>query len=212
MASDDLLPKLDSLPASPGCYLFRDSKGTTLYVGKAKSLRARVRSYFQEGASDTRAFIPFLRKHVADLETIVTRSEKEAAILENNLIKERKPRYNVKLRDDKEYLSVRLSSEQDWPRLELVRRPKPDGARYFGPYHSATAARRTLSVVEKHFKLRTCSDRELASRKRPCLEYQIKRCPGPCVLEVDRDVYSAQVRAVALFLAGRHDELTRELK
>jgi excinuclease ABC subunit C len=212
MASEDLTPKLEALPNEPGCYVFRDSKGTTLYVGKAKSLRSRVRSYFQEGASDTRAFIPFLRKHVADLETIVTRSEKEAAILENNLIKERKPRYNVKLRDDKEYLSVRLSSEHEWPRLELVRRPKPDGARYFGPYHSATAVRRTLHLVERHWKLRTCSDRELASRKRPCLKYQIGRCPAPCVYAVDRELYAEQVRSVGLFLDGRHDELTSVLE
>ncbi|MFZ5894383.1 MAG: excinuclease ABC subunit UvrC [Myxococcota bacterium] len=210
--TDPLEDKLGLLPAAPGCYIFRDSKGDVLYVGKAKSLRSRVRSYFQDSNSDTRAFLPFLRRQVSDFETIVTGSEKEATILENHLIKERQPRYNVKLRDDKEYLNLRLSSEHEWPRLELVRRPKPDGARYFGPYHSATAARRTLSVVEKHFKLRTCSDRELASRKRPCLEYQIKRCPGPCVLEVDRDAYAAQVHAVGLFLAGRHDELTRELK
>jgi len=212
MASDDLLPKLDGLPNEPGCYVFRDGKGATLYVGKAKSLRSRVRSYFQEGASDTRAFLPLLRRHVADLETIVTRSEKEAAILENNLIKERKPRYNVKLRDDKEYLSVRLSSEHEWPRLELVRRPKPDGARYFGPYHSATAVRRTLHLVEKHWKLRTCSDRELSSRKRPCLKYQIGRCPAPCVYDVDRELYGEQVRSVGLFLDGRHDELTSVLE
>jgi excinuclease ABC subunit C len=204
--------KLSALPPSPGCYVFRDSQGEVLYVGKAKSLRSRVRSYFQDSNSDTRAFLPFLRLKVADFETIVTSSEKEATILENHLIKEQKPRYNVKLRDDKEYLSLRLSTVHEWPRLELVRKPKRDGARYFGPYHSATAARRTLSVVEKHFKLRTCSDRELASRKRPCLEYQIKRCPGPCVLEVDRETYGAQVRAVALFLDGRHDELTAELK
>jgi excinuclease ABC subunit C len=210
--SDPFEEKLGLLPAAPGCYIFRDAKGDVLYVGKAKSLRSRVRSYFQDSNSDTRAFLPFLRRQVSDFETIVTGSEKEATILENHLIKERKPRYNVKLRDDKEYLNLRLSSEHEWPRLELVRRPKPDGARYFGPYHSATAARRTLSVVEKYFKLRTCSDRELASRKRPCLEYQIKRCPGPCVLEVDKDAYAAQVHAVALFLAGRHDELTRELK
>jgi excinuclease ABC subunit C len=210
--TDELSQKLESLPSSPGCYVFRDAKGGTLYVGKAKSLRARVRSYFQEGASDTRAFIPFLRKHVADLETIVTRSEKEAAILENNLIKERKPRYNVKLRDDKEYLSVRLSLEHEWPRFELVRRPKPDGARYFGPYHSATAVRRTLHQVERHWKLRTCSDRELASRKRPCLKYQIGRCPAPCVYAVDRELYAEQVRTAALFLEGRHDELSRVLK
>ena len=203
MATEDLLPNLESLPNEPGCYVFRDSKGVALYVGKAKSLRSRVRSYFQEGASDTRAFLPLLRRHVADLETIVTRSEKEAAILENNLIKESKPRYNVKLRDDKEYLSVRLSSEHEWPRLELVRRPKPDGARYFGPYHSATAVRRTLHLVEKHWKLRTCSDRELASRKRPCLKYQIGRCPAPCVYDVDHELYGEQVRSVGLFLDGR---------
>ncbi|MGC4092325.1 MAG: excinuclease ABC subunit UvrC [Polyangiaceae bacterium] len=212
LPTDPLEDKLGLLPAAPGCYIFRDTQGEVLYVGKAKSLRSRVRSYFQDSNSDTRAFLPFLRRQVSDFETIVTGTEKEATILENNLIKERKPRYNVKLRDDKEYLNLRLASEHEWPRLELVRRPKPDGARYFGPYHSATAARRTLNVVEKHFKLRTCTDRELASRKRPCLEYQIKRCPGPCVLDVDREAYATQVRAVALFLAGRHDELTRELK
>jgi excinuclease ABC subunit C len=204
--------KLASLPVAPGCYLFKDKHGTVLYVGKAKSLRSRVRSYFQDGGSDVRAFIPFLRRHAVDLETVVTATEKEAAILENSLIKERKPKYNVKLRDDKEYLSLRLSLEHAYPRLELLRKPKKDGARYFGPYHSATAARRTLNLVEKHFKLRTCTDREIGSRKRPCLEYQIQRCLAPCVLDIDRELYSQQVRAVGLFLDGRHDELTRELK
>ncbi|HEY3667118.1 MAG TPA: excinuclease ABC subunit UvrC [Polyangiaceae bacterium] len=212
MPSDLLLQKLDSLPASPGCYVFRDKQNAVLYVGKAKSLRSRVRSYFQDSSSDVRAFIPFLRKLAADLDTIVTQSEKEAAILENNLIKEWKPRFNVKLRDDKEYLSLRLSTEHAWPRLELVRKPKPDEARYFGPYHSATAARRTLHLVEKHFQLRTCSDREIESRKRPCLKYQIKRCPAPCVYDVDPAEYAEQVHSVSLFLDGRHDELTRELK
>jgi len=203
--------KLENLPTGPGCYVFLDREGATLYVGKAKNLRSRVRSYFQSAGSDTRAFLPLLRKHVADLETLVTASEKEAAILENGLIKERKPRYNVKLRDDKEYLSIRLASDRPWPRLELVRKPKTDGARYFGPYHSATSARRTLHLVEKHWKLRTCSDRELASRKRPCLKYQIGRCPAPCVFDVDRDLYAEQVRSVALFLDGRHDELSEDL-
>jgi excinuclease ABC subunit C len=216
MASDEprspLEQKLESLPVQPGCYLFKDKNGAVLYVGKAKSLRSRVRSYFQDGSSDVRAFIPFLRKHAQDLETIVTATEKEAAILENSLIKERKPRYNFKLRDDKEFLSLRLSLDHTFPRLELVRKPKKDGARYFGPYHSATTARRTLNLVEKQFKLRTCTDRELGSRKRPCLEYQIKRCLAPCVLEIDRDLYKQQVHAVSLFLDGRHDELTRELK
>jgi len=204
--------KLASLPVAPGCYVFKDKSGAVLYVGKAKSLRSRVRSYFQEGGSDARAFIPFLRRHAQDLETIVTATEKEAAILENSLIKERKPRYNVKLRDDKEYLSLRLSLEHAYPRLELVRKPTKDGASYYGPYHSATAARRTLNLVEKHFKLRTCSDREIGQRKRPCLEYQIQRCLAPCVLEIDRELYAQQVRAVGLFLAGRHDELTRDLQ
>ncbi len=207
----ELEQKLALLPAQPGCYLFMDKAGSVLYVGKAKSLRSRVRSYFQAGGSDARAFIPFLRRHAHDFETIVTATEKEAAILESSLIKERKPRYNVKLRDDKEYLSLRLSPDHEYPRLELVRKPKKDGASYFGPYHAASAARRTLNLVEKHFKLRTCTDRELSSRKRPCLEYQIKRCLAPCVLEVDRDLYAQQLRAVGLFLSGRHDELTREL-
>ncbi len=209
---DAVLEKLGALPARPGCYVFRDSKGEPLYIGKAKSLRARVKSYFQDGSSDERGFIPLLRRQVADLETIVTGTEKEAAILENSLIKESRPRYNVKLRDDKEYLTLKLSLSQEWPRLELVRRPDKDGARYFGPYHSATAARRTLHLVEKHFQLRTCSDRELANRSRPCLQFQIKRCPAPCVMDVDREHYAQQVRAVSLFLDGRHDELSAELK
>jgi excinuclease ABC subunit C len=219
MSSDELAPspsaleqKLALLPAQPGCYVFKDKSGAVLYVGKAKSLRSRVRSYFQDSGSDARAFIPFLRKHAHDLETIVTATEKEAAVLENSLIKERKPRYNVKLRDDKEFLSLRLSLEHAFPRLELVRKPKKDGASYYGPYHSATAARRTLNLVEKHFKLRTCTDRELGQRKRPCLEYQIQRCLAPCVLDIDQDLYKQQVRAVGLFLDGRHDELTRDLQ
>ncbi len=204
--------KLGSLPAVSGCYLFKDRAGEVLYVGKAKSLRSRVRSYFQPSSSDERYFIPLLRNVVGDLETIVTASEKEAAVLENELIKKHQPRFNVKLRDDKDFLCLRLDPKKSWPRLELVRRPKADGARYFGPFHSATSARRTLHVVNKHFQLRTCTDSELKSRKRPCLQYQIKRCPAPCVYEVDAEWYGEQVHAVRLFLEARHDELTRELK
>jgi excinuclease ABC subunit C len=207
-----VLDKLGSLPTQPGCYLFRDPKGTILYIGKAKNLRHRVRSYFQEGSSDGRAMLPLLRRTVADLDTVVVGSEKEAAILENNLIKEHHPRFNIKLRDDKDFLSLRLDLRAPWPWLEVVRRPVPDGARYFGPYPSATSARRTLHLVNKHFQLRTCTDAEMASRERPCLQYQIKRCPAPCVLEVDREAYGAQARAVALFLEGRHDELSGELE
>jgi excinuclease ABC subunit C len=209
---DPFADKLAALPPRPGVYLFRDKQGNPLYIGKATSLRARVRSYFQERGTDTRGFIPLLRRHASDVETIVTRSEKEAAILENSLIKENRPRYNVKLRDDKEYLTLRLDERHAWPKLDLMRRPEADGARYFGPYHSATAARRTLHLVEKHFQLRTCSDRDLESRQRPCLQFQIKRCLAPCVYEVDRALYAQQVRAVSLFLDGRHDELTRELE
>ena len=156
--------KLDGLPVQPGVYLFKDKKGVVVYVGKAKSLRSRVRSYFQDASSDERYFIPLLRKTLGDLDTIVTSTEKEATILENTLIKEHKPRYNVKLRDDKDFLCLRLASDRPgspWPRLTVVRRPTPDGARYFGPYHSATSARRTLHLVNKHFQLRTCSDTEL---------------------------------------------------
>jgi excinuclease ABC subunit C len=206
--------KLDGLPAQPGVYLFRDKKGVVVYVGKAKSLRSRVRSYFQGTNSDERYFIPLLQKTLGDLDTLVTSTEKEATILENSLIKEHKPRYNVKLRDDKDFLCLRLGSDRaasPWPRLMVVRRPTPDGARYFGPYHSATSARRTLHLVNKHFQLRTCGDAELAGRKRPCLQYQIKRCPAPCVYEVDKAWYDEQVLAVAKFLDGRHDELSREL-
>jgi len=210
----EVLEKLDALPLSSGVYLFKDKKGTVVYVGKAKTLRSRVRSYFQDGNSDNRYFIPILQKTIGDLDTIVTGTEKEAAILENNLIKEHRPRYNVKLRDDKDYISLKLDPKDPWARLWVVRRPSyqpGESARYFGPYHSATAARRTLHLVNKHFQLRTCTDTEMKSRKRPCLQHQIKRCPAPCVLDVDRSWYDEQVRAVAMFLDGRHDELSEEL-
>jgi excinuclease ABC subunit C len=223
MLPDLVLQKLDALAPQPGVYLFKDKKGAVVYVGKAKSLRSRVRSYFQDGQGDIRAFIPVLQRTIGDLDTIVTANEKEATILENNLIKEYRPRYNVKLRDDKDFITLRLprlsaanqppgdAGAAAWPRLEIVRRPAPDGSRYYGPYHSATAARRTLHLVNKHFQLRTCSDTEFAGRKRPCLQHQIKRCPGPCVLPVDQAFYGEQVEAVAKFLEGRHDELSREL-
>jgi excinuclease ABC subunit C len=229
MLPDAVTQKLDALPPQPGVYLFKDKKGAVVYVGKAKSLRARVRSYFQDSQGDARAFIPILQRTIGDLDTIVTANEKEATILENNLVKEHRPRFNVKLRDDKDFITLKLgclggaggsggsakpgeaSRASQWPRLDVVRRPTPDGARYFGPYHSATAARRTLQLVNKHFQLRTCSDVEFANRKRPCLQHQIKRCPGPCVLDVDRRFYAEQVEAVAKFLEGRHDELSREL-
>jgi excinuclease ABC subunit C len=225
MLPEHVAAKLDGLPAQSGVYLFKDAKGVVVYVGKAKSLRSRVRSYFQAGGSDSRYFIPLLQRTVGDLETIVTANEKEATILESTLIKQLDPRYNVKLRDDKDFLCIRLDVAHEWPRLTVVRRRSvgkgkdrdggetvPDGARYFGPYHSATSARRTLHLVNKHFQLRTCTDTELVSRRRPCLQYQIKRCPAPCVYEVDHSWYGEQVGLVAKFLDGRHDELSRDLR
>ncbi|MFW2389907.1 MAG: excinuclease ABC subunit UvrC [Polyangiales bacterium] len=211
MLADAAQRKLDKLPASPGVYVFRGADSKVLYVGKARSLRSRVRSYFLPGSSDLRAFVSRLERELADIETFVTHTDKEAALLENQLIKSHQPKYNVKLRDDKEYLSLRLDPKRDWPRLEVVRRPKPDGAQYFGPYHSATAARQTLRLVNRYFQLRTCTDVELRMRSRPCLQHQIKRCPAPCVLDVDEIEYRAQVANVARFLDGRHDELVRDL-
>ena len=204
--------KLAALPNGPGVYVFRDKAGGVLYVGKARSLRSRVRSYFQPSSSDTRFFIERLPREIGDLETFVVENEKEAALLENALIKERQPRYNFKLRDDKDFLSLRLDVSEKWPKLHVVRRPKPDGAQYFGPYDSATSARKTLRLVNRHFKLRTCRDTDFRARVRPCLQYQIKRCPGPCVMPVDRDAYLEQARMVGLFLDGRHDELVRDLE
>ena len=212
MLPDVVTQKLDALPVSPGVYVFLDKKGGVLYVGKARSLRSRVRSYFQPGGSDTRHFIARLDREIGDLETFVAQNEKEAALLENALIKERKPRYNFKLRDDKDFLSLRLDPRDAWPRLTVLRRPKADGAWYFGPYDSATSARRTLRTVNRFFKLRTCRDTDFARRIRPCLQYQIKRCDGPCVLEVDRAEYGAQAELVKLFLESRHDELVDDLE
>lgn len=206
----DLDEVLERLPERPGVYVMRDRKGHVVYVGKAKRLRARVKQYFN--GHDTRFFVPLLAKILGDIETIVTSNDKEALLLENNLIKEQRPRFNVKLRDDKNYLVLRLDPTASWPRLELVRRIKQDGAQYFGPYHSATSARSTLRVVNRHFQLRTCTDFVLTHRTRPCLQYQIGRCPAPCVYDVDADAYADQVRDVALFLAGRHRELVTGLE
>jgi excinuclease ABC subunit C len=212
MLSEELQQQLNDLPAGPGCYLFKNKKGVVVYVGKARSLRARVRQYFQPNSSDYRYFIPLLERVLGEIETVVTASEKEAVLLENSLIKQHLPKYNVRLRDDKDYLAVRLDRSAAWPRLEVVRRPVADGAEYFGPYPSATDARRTLQLVNRHFQLRTCEDEEFASRTRPCLEHQIKRCSGPCVLPVDREVYGAQVQYVELFLRGKTKELMGKLE
>ena len=181
--------KLEFIPHEPGCYLMKDKQGRIIYVGKAKDLKSRVRNYFQP-SGDPRPFVKKLPHLLADIETIITANEKEALILENTLIKRHRPRYNIRLKDDKNYASLRVDTAHEWPRVEVVRKQKDDGATYFGPYSSSGAVRRTLNVLNKHFQLRTCSDSVLSNRTRPCLQYQIKRCPGPCVFDIDQEEYT----------------------
>src|SRR5256885_1670614 len=211
MLAGQLKQKLDTLPTQPGCYLMKDRAGDVVYVGKAVNLRSRVGQYFQERSGDTRAFIPFLEDLLSDVEVMITPSEKDAVLLENELIKKFRPRFNVKLRDDKNFISLRLSTTHPFPRLEVVRRIRKDGARYFGPFASASSIRETLGIVNRYFQLRTCTDSVMTNRRRPCLQYQIKRCPAPCVYNVSQDEYRRSVDEVALFLEGKADELTSQL-
>ena len=212
---------LDRIPTEPGVYLFKDARGSVIYVGKAKNLRTRVRQYFREGG-DERFFVAagFLGKAVTDVETIVVTSSKEALLLENHLIKKHQPKFNVKLRDDKQYLVLRVVDPQqgtgqkrdEFPRVEVVRNIRDDGANYFGPYHSATSARETLRTLNRHFQLRTCTDHVLETRGRPCLQYQIKRCSGPCAIDVPTELYAEQVEDVKMFLGGKSTELVQRLR
>jgi excinuclease ABC subunit C len=203
----------ERIPAAPGVYLMKDRAGKVIYVGKAKQLRTRVRQYFRPGA-DARFFVAagLLGRVLAAVDTVVVDNEKEALLLENHLIKEHQPRFNVNLRDDKQYLVLRIDPKARYPRVEVVRNIVDDDARYFGPYHSATSARETLRTLNRHFQLRTCTDHVLASRTRPCLQYQIKRCPGPCVFPIDEQAYGEQVEDVMLFLGGKSDELVPRLR
>ncbi|HEX4407022.1 MAG TPA: excinuclease ABC subunit UvrC [Polyangia bacterium] len=203
---------LEGLPQAPGVYIMRDHRGKPVYIGKAAVLRNRVRQYFQPASGDSRDFVPLLEGIVVDIETVITSNEKEALLLENTLIKKHQPRFNVNLKDDKNYLVLRLDPAAEWPRLEVVRKLGDDGAFYFGPYHSATSCREALRVVNRHFQLRTCTDHVLHNRRRPCLQYQIKRCPAPCVLPVAPETYADQVRDVGLFLDGKSDELMDRLR
>ncbi len=199
----------DGLTTEPGVYLWKDADGVVLYVGKAINLRSRVKQYL--GGHDGRYMVPFLVNQAVRIETIPVRTEKEALLLENLLIKQHKPRYNIKLRDDKNFLHVRVDPRSEWPRFSLVRRPKDDGAKYFGPYHSATTARRTLQFVQRSFPLRTCTDAVLQSRKKPCLLYQLKRCIAPCVNLCTGDDYDAILQDAVLFLGGKDRELQGRL-
>jgi excinuclease ABC subunit C len=206
--------KLDDLPAEPGCYLMKDRAGEVVYVGKAASLRSRVRQYFDASRTDDRIFIPLLDELLGDIQTIVTRSEKEAVLLENELIKKHRPRFNVRLRDDKDFIVLRLDVRHPFPRLEVrrAREGRREGARYFGPYASASSIRETLRIVNRHFGLRTCTDHVFDHRKRPCILFQIQRCPAPCVYEIPREEYGASVEDAVAFLEGRETELVERLR
>src|SRR5215468_9221974 len=201
--------KLDTLPARPGVYLLKDKHAKVIYVGKARSLRSRVRTYFRGG--DERSQVAFLMQRVGDFECLVTATEKEALILENNLIKQYKPRYNIRLKDDKSYVSVKVTLQDEWPRVLVTRKIVKDGGKFFGPYASAYSVRETLDTIRKVIPLRTCSDGVFRNRSRPCLEYQIKRCLGPCCLPVDPTVYQQHLREAMMLLEGKSQQLVRQL-
>ncbi len=225
MSENEKITKIEAIPVgdvielaprAPGCYLMRDADGKVLYIGKSKELKNRMRQYFGETLADDRILIALMLPKVATVEFILTASEKEALVLENNLIKRRKPAYNVRIRDDKTYFSLMLDCTHPFPRLYVIRRrsktPVGKNKPLFGPYTSAKAARYTLALVNKYFSLRTCADRDFATRKRPCIRFQMRRCYGPCVEEVEESVYNAEIRRVKLFLEGKADLLAPELE
>ncbi|MFN3702910.1 excinuclease ABC subunit UvrC [Thermomonas sp.] len=197
-----------ALPLAPGVYRMFDAEGGLLYVGKARALRNRVGSYFNATPKATR--IMAMLAQVARIETTVTRSEADALLLENQLIKSLQPRYNVMLRDDKSYPFVLLTKEE-WPRLGFHRGPRAIPGRYFGPYPSAASVRETLNLMHKLFRLRSCEDSVFKNRSRPCLQYQIGRCSAPCVARVEPREYADAVRRATLFLEGRSQALGEEL-
>ena len=206
-----LQSKLDRLPDQPGVYLFRNAKGDVLYAGKAAVLTHRVRSYFQKGGEQTPK-TRLLLSQITDLETIVTRSELEALILESNLIKKYRPRFNIILRDDKQYPYLRLPIRENFPRLTVVRKVQKDGALYYGPYAQAGAMRDTLKVIRKVFPLATCEIEIDGTAERACIEFEIKRCMAPCIGNQTREEYHEIVTQVRQFLEGRDTELLDGLR
>ena len=203
---DTLHEKLKTLPDSPGVYIMKDTHGKIIYVGKAVVLKNRVRQYFQSGKNHSPK-VKAMVARIADFETIVTASEVEALILECNLIKKHRPRYNISLKDDKSYPYLKLTLAEDFPRIILTRRVIHDGSRYFGPYTSGLAVKETLQLLRKIFPLRTCK----TFAKRPCLEYHIKRCLAPCAKKISRDDYMSFVKSAEKFLEGRTAQVEREL-
>jgi excinuclease ABC subunit C len=203
--------KLTGISQGPGVYLMKDAEDRVLYVGKARNLKKRLASYFAPSTRQTSKTAVLVEK-IAQFDTITTMTEKEALILESNLIKRHRPKYNVTLKDDKRYPSLRLNLKEDYPYLQMVRKFKNDGAIYFGPYSSAYAVRQTLKFVHKTFKLRKCSSPRFKTHHRSCLNYQMGTCLGPCCHNVKKETYHAAVKEVILFLKGRTPDLIRTLK
>ena len=204
----ELAEKVRQLPASSGVYIFKDAAGEIIYVGKAKNLRSRVRSYFGEAAAQ-QLKVEAIQRLAVDLDYILTATEVEALLLEGQLIKKHRPRYNVLLKDDKEYPYIRIDLAADYPRLEVVRKAGRDKARYFGPYPNAGVVNDTLKLANKLFPLRTCND--IRGKKRPCLNYYIRRCLAPCQGKVSPEGYRSLVDQVTMFLEGKHQELEARL-
>ena len=208
----DFNPKsfLKTLTSRPGVYRMIDSKGQVIYVGKARNLRKRVGSYFTAGRQNLPRTQVMVRA-IADIQVTVTHTENEALLLENNLIKELRPRYNVWFRDDKSYPYIYLSSDQTYPRLSYYRGARRGKGRYFGPYPGAGAAKKTLNLIQKLFQLRSCKDSFFANRNRPCLQYQIKRCTAPCVDLISAEDYRLDMQHAVMFLEGRNEEVIKAL-
>jgi len=209
---ESVATKLPHLPEGPGVYLWKGRDGSTLYIGKAKRLRSRVRSYFANDQLES-VKTSHMVSLIADLETIVVPSEAHALILEANLIKEYRPRFNIALRDDKSYPYIKVTVQEPFPRVWVTRRLEDDGARYFGPYTDVGAMRRALNVVKKIFTVRSCNyDMPAQMPERPCLDYYIKRCKAPCILAQSQQDYRAMIDEVVLFLDGRPEEVMRRVE
>ena len=209
MASFDHQAFLQHASQKPGVYRMYDEQNETLYVGKASNLKKRISNYFRASGLDTKTMA--LVSHIHHIETIITSSETEALLLEQNLIKELRPPYNIILRDDKSYPYIFLSSEDTYPRFALHRGSRKQPGHYFGPFPSASAVRESLAVLQKVFHVRQCEDSFFRNRSRPCLQYQIKRCSGPCVNLTTPELYAEDVRHSVMFIEGHNDEVTREL-
>src|SRR5213082_4208297 len=207
----DLREKIRTLPLGPGVYLYKNAEGEVIYVGKAKSLRHRVSSYFHEGRVADAKTGTLLREAV-DVDYIVVANNKEALALENHLIKQRKPRFNILLRDDKTYPYIKLTLRERLPRVYVTRRLKKDGSAYYGPFFPANLAYRIVDLIHRHFLIPSCQVDLTRTHPRPCLQYYIRRCLGPCVEGLTTaDVYLEAVRDVKLFLEGRQTDLSRSL-